>query len=225
MKNKIDRQVACCAASLLLLSGVRLFAADGPVRYQAPPNASLVRVQGTSPLHDWEMKGTSIGGFVEFANPVQFDTNQATPAGLQDGKLAVKVHAIVPIGAVHSEALEMPDTMDNLMQSTMKADQFRTIQYTTTALKLKTPHAAGTPFEFDADGELTIAGVTNKVSFPVTIAPSATEKDNITISGQAKVKMTDYGVKPPAPNFGLGMMKCGDDVIILFDWTLAPKKP
>jgi hypothetical protein len=31
-------------------------------------------------------------------------------------------------------------------------------------------------------------------------------------------------VEPPAPNFGLGLMKCGDDVKIIFDWTLKEKK-
>ena len=63
-------------------------------------------------------------------------------------------------------------------------------------LKLKEPHAPGQPFEFDAKGELTIAGVTNKVAFPVAIQPVG--KEQIKISGAAPVKMSDYGIKPPA---------------------------
>ena len=33
-------------------------------------------------------------------------------------------------------------------------------------MTFKGPHAAGKPFEFDTTGQLAIAGVTNKVSFP-----------------------------------------------------------
>jgi hypothetical protein len=36
--------------------------------------------------------------------------------------------------------------------------------------------------------------------------------------------MSDYGVTPPAPNFGLGLMRCGDQMTILFDWVLKEKK-
>jgi hypothetical protein len=31
-------------------------------------------------------------------------------------------------------------------------------------------------------------------------------------------------VTPPAPNFGLGMMKVGEDVKIIFQWTVHKRK-
>ncbi len=68
---------------------------------------------------------------------------------------------------------------------------------------------------------LVIAGVTNKASFPVTI--ECLDAAKIKISGTAPLKMTDYGVPPPAPNFGLGLMKCGDRRQNHFDWTLQAK--
>jgi hypothetical protein len=37
--------------------------------------------------------------------------------------------------------------------------------------------------------------------------------------------MTSYGVDPPAPNIGLGLMRCGDDVKITIDWTLKERNP
>jgi polyisoprenoid-binding protein YceI len=67
-------------------------------------------------------------------------------------------------------------------------------------MTFKGPHAAGKPFDFDAKGELVIAGKTNKVSFPITIEPL--DGGKIKVSGTAPVKMTAYGVEPPAPNFG-----------------------
>jgi hypothetical protein len=51
------------------------------------------------------------------------------------------------------------------------------------------------------------------------------DKTKIKITGSAKLKMTDFKVQPPAPSIaGLGVMKCGDEVTILFDWTLAPRQ-
>jgi polyisoprenoid-binding protein YceI len=160
-----------------------------------------------------------VGGFVEFDPAVQFDTAQATIPGLNDKKLAIKSLVVIPVRSVKSDAKAMPQVMEGLMQEALKEPQNKKIECRISELTFKEPHAAGKPFEFDAAGELTIAGVTNKVTFPVTI--DAPEKDKLKITGTAPVKMTTYGVKPPAPSFGLGLMKCGDDVKVIFEWTVA----
>jgi polyisoprenoid-binding protein YceI len=196
--------------------------ARAQTRYNTQPVGNLVRIDGTSSAHDWEMEGTVIGGYLELGDGVTLDKSQATPAGLQGDKLSAKVHAIIPVSTVHSKAEHLPEVMDGLMQKNMKAADFPRIEYTLKELTFKGPHTAGQPFTFDADGELTIAGATKKVNFPVTIEPL--EGGKIKITGTAPVKMTDYGVDPPKPNFGLGLMKCGDDVKIQFDWTLKEKK-
>jgi polyisoprenoid-binding protein YceI len=198
-------------------------AADTTVHYQTQPGGTVVRIEGTSTVHEWAMKGTVIGGSVDFPADVVFNTDQAALPGLKDGKLAVAVKAGIPVRSIHSEADHMADTMDQLMQQNMKETSFPKIEFRASELKLKQPRAAGAPFAFDAAGELAIAGVTNKIEFPATIAPAGGDK--IKISGSAKVKMSDYKVEPPAPNFGLGLMKCGDEVTITFDWTLARKQP
>jgi polyisoprenoid-binding protein YceI len=204
--------------TLALTSALALHAADGN-RYQAQPAGNNVRVEGTSTAHDWEMAGTLIGGFVEFDSDVQFDTAQPTIPGLKDKKLALKSLVIVPVRSLKSDAKAMPQVMEGLMQETLKEPQFKKIECRISELTFKEPHAAGKPFEFDATGELAIAGVTNKVTFPVTI--DVPEKDKLKITGTAPVKMTAYGMKPPAPSFGLGLMKCGDEVKVIFDWNLA----
>jgi polyisoprenoid-binding protein YceI len=191
-------------------------------RYGAQPRGNSVKIDGTSSLHDWEMEGTIIGGFFELGPGVQLDPEQTTVVGIQDNKVAAKARAIIPVDSVHSKADHLPEVMDHLMQKNMKDDQFKTILYTLTELSFKGPHTAGKPFDFDSKGELVIAGVTKKVSFPISI--ECLDAGKIKISGAAPVKMSDYGVDPPAPNFGLGMMKCGDDVKIIFEWTVQ-KKP
>jgi polyisoprenoid-binding protein YceI len=194
------------------------------VHYQAQSTNTTVAIQGTSTFHDWEMKGTAIGGWVEFPAGTTFDLSQATLPGLKEGNLPATVKATILVRTLKSQAEHLPDVMDNLMQGAMKQTNFPAIQYAVTELKLKTPHVAGQPFAFDATGNLAIAGVTNKVTFPVTIAPLGTGK--ILISGTAALKMTAFKVEPPAPNIlGLGLMKCGDDIKVPFSWTLLQTSP
>jgi hypothetical protein len=207
-------------AALVCLASI--LHAGAQIRYNSQPIGTSVKIDGTSSLHDWEMEGSSIGGYIEFEAGVTLDKTQAAPGGLQGDKVPAKGHVIIPVGTIHSKAEHLPGTMDDLMQKSMKADEFRTIGYTLTEMTFKGPHAAGKPFDFDTKGELVIAGKTNQVSFPVTIEPL--DGGKIRVIGTTPVKMTDYGLTPPAPNFGLGMMKCGDAVTITFDWVLREKK-
>ncbi len=247
MKKTADSLISpLLMASLLLASACRPHAAELPpasnqpqstastptnntspampgtvAHYQAQPTTNIaVTILGTSTFHDWEMKGTSIGSFVEFPAGVNFDTNQAALHGLANGLLPATCRATIPVRGVHSQVSVGADIMDGLMQDALQQAKYPAIQYKVTELKLVQPHAAGQPFTFDAKGDLAIAGVTNTVSFPVTI--TLLEKTKIKISGTAKLKMTDYKVQPPAPSIaGLGVMKCGDQITIVFDWILV----
>jgi polyisoprenoid-binding protein YceI len=210
------------SAAALAFGCASLLHVQAQTRYSAQPGGTSVKIDGTSSLHDWEMAGTSIGGFIEFGAGVNLDEAQAAPGGLQGDKIPAKAHVIIPVGSIHSKADHLPEVMDGLMQKNMKAADFPRIEYMLMEMTFKGPHEAGKPFDVDTTGELVIAGKTNKVSFPITL--ESLDGGKIRVTGAAPVKMTDYGVDPPAPNFGLGMMKCGDDVKIIFDWTLKEKK-
>jgi polyisoprenoid-binding protein YceI len=69
-----------------------------------------------------------------------------------------------------------------------------------------------------AKGDLTISGKTQPVTLEVTAVINA--DNTITCSGSEKIKLTDYGIKPPS--FMLGTMKVADDLTIQF--TLIYKK-
>jgi hypothetical protein len=215
-------KILSCSAAVAAVCLAPILHAGAQTHYSTQPVGTSVKIDGTSSLHDWEMEGSSIGGYIEFGAGVTLDKAQSAPGGLQGGKVPAKVHVIIPVSTIHSKADHLPGTMDDLMLKAMKADDFRTIGYTLTEMTFKGPHAAGAPFDLDTKGELVIAGKTNQVSFPVTIEPL--DGGKIRVIGAAPVKMTDYGLVPPAPNFGLGMMKCGDGVTIKFDWTLKEKK-
>jgi polyisoprenoid-binding protein YceI len=195
--------------------------ATAQTHYAGQPKGSDIKIQGTSSLHDWEMEGVLIGGFLELGAGVQLDPAQTTIAGLQGDKVPVKAHVIIPVRTVHSKADRMPDVMDHLMQDALKESQFPRIEFTVTDMTFKGSHAVGKPFDFDITGDLVIAGVTNKATFPITI--ECVDADQIKVSGTAPVNMPQYGVTPPAPSFGLGLMKTGPDVKIVFDWSLKKK--
>ncbi len=221
LSKRIVRQKNLIAA-IVWLGCAAAVAAEGQTIYQPVPQSSIVRIQGTSTAHDWEMKGVLIGGKLELGPGVKLDPAQASIAGAPDGKVPVSARAIIPVFSIKSEADHLPEVMERLMQETLKEPQFKIIDYHLSEMKLAGAHTPGQPFTFDTTGQLAITGVTNRVSFPVTIEKVGPDK--LKISASVPLKMTDYGVTPPAPSFGLGLMRCGDKITIIFDWTVVEKK-
>ena len=107
--------------------------------------------------------------------------------------------------------------MDNPMQEAMHAQDFPSIKYQVTEMTLKQPHAAATPFQFDTKGELSISGVTNVISMPVSIETIEKGKLKITASG-IPVKMTDFKIKPPVK---MGLFITDPAVKISFEWVVG----
>ena len=215
---KLAAATASAFASLLLAVATP---ANAQTHYTSVPNGSTVKIQGTSSLHDWEMAGSLIGGAIDFGAGVQLDAAQTTIAGIQGDKVPATAHVIIPVRSIHSKAEHMPDVMDRLMQEALKEPQAPRIEFMMTDMTFKGPHTAGTPFNFDVTGDLVIAGATNKATFPITI--ECVDASQLKISGTAPVNMPAYGITPPAPSFGLGLMKTGADVKIVFDWSVHKK--
>lgn len=206
----------CCAMLLALgaLCAAVTVRAEDRVRYQARPGSS-VSIAGTSTIHDWTMDGRIIGGFMEVPAGVEFDQSKAELAGAPGGKLDARVQVSIPVTSLKSGH----DGMDEVMQQAMNAKVHPRIQYQLIEMTLKTPHAAGAPFEFDTKGDLIVNGVTNAITMPVKIESAGENK--LKITGKTPLKMTDYKVQPPAPKIALGMIKTGDEVTITFEWNLA----
>ncbi len=198
--------------ALLLCAG--LARAQEVVRYDAKPG-SKVTIAGTSTLHDWTMDGQIIGGFLEWPAAVTLDASQKELPGASDGKVNARVEASVPVRSMKSGH----EGMDEVMQQAMNAKDHPKITYRMTEMKVSEPHTAGTPFQFDTKGELALNGVTNAVGMPVTIEDAGEGK--LKVRGAVGLKMTDFGVKPPAPTIALGMIKTGDEVKISFTWMVV----
>ena len=195
-------------AASALLCAAALYAAD-LAKFAAQPG-SKVKIDGTSTVHDWTVEGGIIAGAMELDSAFTADPTKAKP-----GKIVAKVDATIPVRTIKSGK----SSMDNIMHAAMKQPVHPQIKYRLTELTLKeTPKTADAPWEFDSKGELTVAGVTNAVAFPVTM--TRTDKTIKTI-GTTSVKMTSFGIAPPAPAVALGLIKTGDDVKLTFEWNTA----
>jgi polyisoprenoid-binding protein YceI len=187
--------------------------AAGVVRYDAQPTGSKAKIEGTSTIHDWSMESSVIGGFMEvdanFPASALTDPNAARP----------KVEVFLPVRAFKSYAKRM----DEVMQEHMEEPKFKRIEYKLIELKPKSAPGTTGPLQFEAVGLLTVHGVTRTNTMPVTI-----EKldGKIKVTGKTPLKMTDFGVKPPAPTIlGMSPIKTGDDITVSFEWLTARRTP
>jgi len=191
-------------------------------RFDSRPGALKMRIEGTSNIHNWQVEGKLIGGYLEAGKDFPTEPGKT----VAPGKVDAKVEAFVPVRSlvsVEKDGSPYSTKMDEIMWEKLKVAECPKIFFRLTELTLKeAPKAKDQPYVFDSKGELAVGGVTNKVSVPVSVTPMADGK--IRITGTAALKMTDFKIDPPAPKIALGIIKTGDDVKIIFDWQVAQRK-
>jgi polyisoprenoid-binding protein YceI len=213
----IQRKSLKTAASLVALASLLALSssAEEPLRYKAQPRGSKVTVAGTSTIHDWTLEGEIIGGTVELPANVSFDTSKAELAGVAGGKFDAKADVSIPI-----TSLKAPyDGMDEVMHQAINAADHPRIQFHLVEMTLKAPHTAGTPFAFDAKGDLIVNGVTNTITMPVTMENA--EATKLKIVGKVPLKMTDFKITPPVK---IGIFRTGDEITISYEWLVGLPK-
>src|ERR1041385_7570391 len=183
------------ALSLVFFLTAAASQAADTVKYMAQPG-SEVRIDGTSNIHDWTIKGQIISGSMEVSSDFDKDLKSLAPVP--------KVDVSIPVRSLKSEFKKM----DEVMGEHMNIKQFPSIKYQLTAMTLKSePKTPNGPAEYSTTGDLTISGVKKSIEMPVTI--ERVEGGKLRIKGSAPVKMTDHGIKPPSPNLTMGIIKTG----------------
>lgn len=184
-----------------MLIPVALFAATilstENVQAQSGVRSSDIKVTGTSNLHDWKMKAQSTTVNAKF--DLKPGTNQLADISALSFSMPVK-------GLKSDENL-----MDTRAYSTLKADKHDKIAFNMSSAVI-TPQA-NNQYVVKATGTLTISGV----SKPVTLVANGVVNPDktITITGAQKIKMSEFGVKPPS--FMLGALKVGDQVTVEYN--------
>lgn len=204
---------------LFLLVGLSARAEAQTTRFDAKSGSNMkVRIEGTSTVHDWQVEGPLIGGFLEAGPGFPVEPGQAaTP-----GKVQARVEAFIlvrTLKSVEKDGSHYSDKMDEIMFEKLKTPTNPKILYRLNELVLKEPaRTKEAPYVFDAKGDLVVAGVTNKISMPVNITPLGDRK--LKVTGNLTVKMTDFKIQPPVL---IGLLSTGDEVKLLFDWMVVHK--
>jgi polyisoprenoid-binding protein YceI len=161
-------------------------------------------------MHDWTVEGGVIGGFIEFESDSVLDATK--PAG----EVKAKVEVTMPVRTLQSGK----KLMNDIMHDALKVKDHGTIKYVLKEMKAQN-RKAGEPLKFDTKGDLTVAGVTKPIDMVVTLEPQG---NKLKATGSKQVKMTDFGIKPPSPAVGLGLIKTADEVTVTFEWMTTRKE-
>lgn len=191
----------------------------GPlIRYAARSGpTNLVRIEGTSNIHDWQVEGHLVGGSAEFGSGFP------TGPGAQElpDTVQARVNVFIPVRSLKSvekNGRPYSDAMDEIMYGKLLESANKRITYTLNSLTLKEqPRAPADPFQYEAAGNLCVAGVTNLITMPVAVLLDPMGR--IQFAGDVKVKMTDFKITPPAPLVGK-VIKTEDEVTLRFVWCV-----
>lgn len=186
--HKKQKTIAFLAILILIISGQNILAQH----FKLDNERSNTTIYGTSSLHDWE---ESVGE--QYGNITLKDFEQAGISSLNF--------------SVVSESLKSYKSgMDKNTYKALRTDKYKTIDFRMLELIKVKELSAGT-YQVDVKGELTITGTTQIIDLPFKLWLSP---NKITIEGQKKLKMTDYGIEPPKAL--LGTIKTGNEITVKF---------
>ena len=187
MTARAFRLAIAFAAALTLLAARPAVAQE--------PNIDFT-VSGTSTVRGWTCSAKGVVA-------VKPGKGEAVP-GFANGVESATV--TVPLKAFTCPNDEM---REHLLQA-MKADKFPEIVY---RLEKYSASPAGT----QASGSMTITGVTQPVSFPVTLKPSP---QGVEVEGNTRLEFKTFNLDPPVVM--LGMLKVGQQIRIQFKGVVKP---
>jgi len=212
------RNLIVAIASLMLLPLTASQAADELTRLHAKSVGSKLRVEGTSPIHDWQLDSKIVGGFIEVSPNFPTEPGQNVKPGKVEARAEIFV-TVRSLQSVHKDGSHFDDKMDEVTWEKLKVKEYPKIIFRTSELVLKeVPKSKDAAYVLDSTGELSVAGVTNKASFPVNVFSLGDKK--LRITGSVPLKMTDFNIKPETV---IGI-KTGDDVKVIFEWMVGPPK-
>jgi len=196
------------AAVALLAMVATAAGAQETARVVVSPESKLW-IDGTSNLHEWSCKATTLDAAVDFDAAAALQLASAPPKALK------KVHVKVPVRSLKCNH----NGMDGNVYKALKAENDdASISYIMATFE-SAPGDAKDSFTLHTTGSLTIAGVEKKLAMDViaTRMPDG----SVRATGMVPIKMTDYGIKPPTAIFG--RLKTGDDVKVNFELIVGGK--
>ena len=187
---------AALTTLLLLALGAAL---PDPASFVFEPE-SRIWIEGTSSLHDWTCDVEQFAGTLEA---------EATGASLAD---LTSTSVTVPVQAIDCDN----GTMNGKLRKALDSDEHPLVRFTLTSGTVDGDDTDGW-FDIAAAGRLSIAGETKPVRLAVRGKSLGGARFRLT--GQADLRMTDFGIDPPTAL--LGTLRTGDEVTVHFDATVS----
>ena len=219
-RTTIARHMKISMAAFLALAGLSMSPMLAEtnvrtVRFESE-NSSKVRIEGTTNVHDWQAQGNSIKGWLEAGRNFPFHPGQVAKPGSVEADLI----ATIPVESLKSiDRVGNPynAAMDQVLHDRLGSGDivFRLDELAVTAGAK--PNDSSYPLE--GKGQLAIHGTTNTVVMPVRVRPMTGEE--LEITGQTKLKMSDYAIEPWSPRYLPVVV--GDEVTVRFTWILHRK--
>jgi YceI-like domain len=188
------------------------FAQDGaPAVRLAVRNDSRLWIEGTSNLHSWSCKATTLDAAIEVDSSWML---AAGSEGVDYPKLVRRVEVKVPV-----EGLKCGNgKMDRIMYDALKVGAAPDISYILGSFEA-VPGEARDTFVFRAAGTLKVAGKENPIRIEVRTERLA--DGTVRAESAVPILMTDYGVKPPRAL--LGTLRTGNNLTVKFELFVAPQ--
>lgn len=158
-----------------------------------------ITVEGTSTLHDWDMKTSSAAVNAAF----NFD-NSGKPVAVQNISFTLNAQSLK----------SGKSAMDDNAYKALKTSTHKEIKFAATGGTIT--HTGGSNYVVKAVGVMTVAGKPVNTDL---VANCILQSDgSIKCTGAKAIKMSAYGVK--APSFMMGTIKTGDEITINFNSIL-----
>lgn len=179
------------------------------VQFTSDRNSSQVQVDGDSTTTEWTVKGNVLKGHIQFDkapsealaknNELTFDVSEA---GIE-----------VPVKSIEGSS----DGLTDHMYKSMEAEKYKTISYELNDVKFRKRIDQST-IQVQTQGQLTIHGETNEQKLKMNVSKDG---GRLEVSGDVKLLMTDFGIKPPTAMGG--MIEADDEVTVSWTWATVPQ--
>lgn len=157
---------------------------------------SSAEIDGTSTLHDWNMKTTDL---------------KCTAVMGMDGAVVNSIESVTFSCPAESLKSHESSIMDKKAYKAIKSDKYPEIRFTSDSVEnLK---SNGSEFSGDLVGKLQLVGVTKTVKIP--FKGKVTDGGHAIVDGSFKLKMSEYGIEQVTAMFGA--IKTGDDLTIKYN--------
>ncbi len=157
-------------------------------------------IKGTSTLHDWESQVTEIEG------KGSFQVQDKLLSTIQDVEVKITVKGIKS---------EEGKKMDSKTYEAFKSEENPFIIYAFDNAEVNI--SASNVVTISAAGDLSMAGTSKQVVLKAV--GKELSNGDLQLSVSQKIKMTDYGIKPPV--MFLGTIKVGDEITVNFEFELT----